>query len=226
MFKHRWTPPPLRYPSKILYFTTSCFACLITHSVFSPLNSVKSWISSEFTFCEPEYLTLSSQFESCGQKRNKLYIQILHEDTCLLLGQQFVCPIEFGISQISLRLFLGIPSASIFTSGRMVGGIFQFRNWRTHRKRISHLGENVHFGHFGAILQPFMSLSHKEEFAVYLPLERASLTENEHFQPKHRADILCYWRRMCSSSHDRRTVTVSPIPSMHSHFLLRSPSAH
>ena len=56
----------------------------------------------------------------------------------------------------------------------------------------------------GAIPQPIMRLSHKEEFAVYLPLERASLTENEHFQPKHRADILCYWRRMCSNSHDRR----------------------
>ena len=177
-----WTPGPLKYPSELLYFTTilHCIV-LMTHSVFSPLNSVKSWTSSEFTFCEHEYLSLSSQFKSCGQKRKKLYIQILQEDTCLL-GQQFVCPIEFGISQISLRLFLGIPSASIFTSGRMVGGIFQFRNWRTHRKRISHLGENVHFGHFGAILQPFMSLSHKEEFAVYLHLERASLTENEHFQ--------------------------------------------
>ena len=70
-----------------------------------------------------------------------------------------------------------------------MGGIFQFRNWRTHRKRISHLGENVHFGHFGAIPQPFMSLSHKEEFAVYLHLERASLNENEHFQPKYRVDI-------------------------------------
>ena len=62
-----WTPGPLKYPSELLYFTTilHCIV-LMTHSVFSPLNSVKSWTSSEFTFCEHEYLSLSSQFKSCG----------------------------------------------------------------------------------------------------------------------------------------------------------------
>ena len=53
-------------------------------------------------------------------------------------------PIEFVIFQISLGLLLRFPSASIFTRGGALVGIFQFGNQHTEElpyQKIFHYGE-------------------------------------------------------------------------------------
>ena len=62
-----------------------------------------------------------------------------------------ICPIEFVIFQISLRLFLRIPSASIFTREGAVDGIFQFGN--QHTEHLYHLQKLYTLVIFGEVWQ-------------------------------------------------------------------------